>query len=166
MEYNNLSDLIIKGNKEDTSKDINFDNLNNYLAHMSNVYKHLKKFTEILTVIKKIQILKSDKYDLLIPTESEINQLDLNLKNGNTMEIIAMLSRLIKSRSQSFKMFLDTKYLVQKLNNGSAVYYRYFVDKKKKDKKLDNLEGNLISNITMNNKIQNENYNDIYNQII
>ena len=40
------------------------------------------------------------------------------------MDIIAILSRLIKSKSQSFKIFLDTKYLIQKLNNGSTVYYR------------------------------------------
>ena len=165
MEYNNLSDLIIKGNKYDTSKDTNYDNLNNYLTSISNVYKHLKKFIDILTIIKKIQILKSDKYDLLVPTESEINQLDQNLKNGNTMEIIAILSRLIKSKSQSFKMFLDTKYLVQKLNNGSTIYYRYFIDKKKKDKKIDESDKNLISNLTMNNLIQHENYNELYEQI-
>jgi hypothetical protein len=166
MEYNNLSDVIIKANKNDTSKDTNYDNLNNYIVNISNVYKHLKRFVEILTIIKKIQILKSDKYDLLIPTESEINLLDQNLKSGNTMEIIAVLSRLIKSKSQSFKIFLDTKYLVQKLNNGSAVYYRYFSDKKKKDKKLDESDKNLISNLTMNNVIQNENFNEMYDQIM
>ena len=108
MEYNNLSQIISKNIKEDTSNDNNFDNLFNYLNSLSNVYKHLNKFVEILTIIKKVQILKSDKYDLLIPTEAEINLLEQNLKDGNTMDIIALLSRLIKSKSQSFKVFLDT----------------------------------------------------------
>ena len=117
MEYKNLSDIINKNSKNDTSNDDNFENLFNYLNYLSNTYKHLKKFIEILTIIKKVQILKSDKYDLLIPTESEINLLEQNLKNGNTMDIIAILSRLIKSKSQSFKIFLDTKYLIQKINN-------------------------------------------------
>jgi hypothetical protein len=165
MEYKNLSEIISKSSKADTTQDNNFDNLLNYLTYLSNTYKHLKKFIEILTIIKKILILKSDKYDLLIPTESEINLLEQNLKNGNTMDIIAILSRLIKSKSQSFKIFLDTKYLIQKLNNGSTVYYRYFTEKKKKDKKIDESDTNLISNITMNNVIKNENYEEMYEQI-
>ncbi len=165
MEYNNLSEIITKSGKTDTTNDNNFDNLYNYLNYLSNTYKHLKKFIEILTIIKKIQILKSDKYDVLIPTETEINLLEQNLKNGNTMDIIALLSRLIKSKSQSFKIFLDTKYLIQKLNNGSTIYYRYFTEKKKKDKKIDESDKNLINNITMNNIIKSENYEEIYEQI-
>ena len=165
MEYKNLSNIINKNNKNDTTNDDNFENLFNYLNYLSNTYKHLKKFIEILTIIKKIQILKSDKYDLLIPTESEINLLEQNLKNGNTMDIIAILSRLIKSKSQSFKIFLDTKYLIQKLNNGSTVYYRYFTEKKKKDKKIDESDKNLMHNITMNNVVKNENYEEMYEQI-
>jgi hypothetical protein len=166
-EYKNLSELMIKENKKNTNTNANehFDNLLTYITYMSNTYTYLKKFIEILTIIKKIQILKNDKYDLLIPTESEINLLEQNLKNVNTMDIIATLSRLIKSKAQSFKIFLDTKYLIQKLNNGSTIYYRYFVEKKKKDKKIDISDTDFISNITMNIIIKNENYNEIYEQL-
>jgi hypothetical protein len=121
-------------------------NIYETLKTLSETFEHLNKFLKTLEVLGKINILKNNMYDFMIPTSHEVDLFENITEKGKTInaEGVNLLCRFIKKKN-SFKNLLKNNYQFQKLDNDSTIYYRYI----KKDKtnsipKEENITSQLI----------------------
>ena len=126
-----------------------------------NDFKYLNNFKLIMEKLNKIQVLKSNKYNICFPTESEINKLLYYEKKNDTSQLINLLMRLIKPIKSSFKL-IDGNMIIIKLNNGTKCYIRTIMLEKNIKEIINNNNLTTISDIYTAYKKQYNYINDNY----
>ena len=128
-------------------------------------FKYLINFKLLFDNIGKANtVLKSSKYNINLPTESEVNRLLKAEKNNDTQTLLSLLMKfIIKQSKTSYNSVLkDGYHTVIKLNNNSSCYIRTILFEENIKKLLNNEKITEISEIYNIYKKNYEYINDNY----
>lgn len=107
-------------------------NFNNHLSFIDSVIivkelQYLNVFKNALEKFKKINILKNNKYNLILPLKNEVDTIVYCDRRGKTDSIVELLMRLFKPiQNGDFEIpFKEKDYFsIINLNNGSKILIR------------------------------------------